>query len=114
MEINSTAFIAAVAIGALAELITLNHPTRYEKATTVVTLLLVAFAVALLPGDGSWWAVAGLAVAKGGDIAGKLIHSVMVKVMVWLDSLEDDPEWLIHPDPQAEWQETSIQTSEKM
>lgn len=103
MAIN--VFLATVAIGALAELITWDKPNNYEKATTVGTLLLVAFVIAWLPEEGGWWALTGLAIARIGDLLGQAVDFLLVAILDWKVRREEGDGWATPPNPRAEWHE---------
>ena len=83
MSINWNMFIAAVAIGALAEMITQEYSNVYRRSVSVGKVLIIAFAIALLPIASSKWAVLGLLIARVGDVVGKYIYKAVVKVALW-------------------------------
>ena len=85
MTFHVNVFVAAVAIGALAELITLRYSTKYEQWTAAGKVIMVSGAIALLPAAGAWWAIGGLLIARVGDVFGGLVHELVVFIAIWWD-----------------------------
>lgn len=107
--IDWNVFMTAVAIGAVAELLTLNHPDKYRRVVATGKVLGVACGIALVPGDGGRWALLGLLVARGGDVVGEIVHTAVVRMALWWD----ERVWRTHQSQVGELQETSTTTSEQ-
>lgn len=78
-------FSAAVAIGAAAELLTLNHPSKYRRGVAFGKVLAVAGVVSIVPAPGRDMALLGLLIARIGDVVGEFVHTAVVRMAVWWD-----------------------------
>lgn len=107
MTIDWNVFVTAVAIGAVAEILTLNHPDKYRRVVATGKVLAVACGIALVPGAAGHWALLGLLVARGGDVFGEFVHEAVVRMALWWD----ERQWRTHQNQQDELPETSTTTS---
>lgn len=95
-------FTAAVAIGAAAELLTLNHASKYRRGVALGKVVGVAGVLAVLPESGRVWALSGLLVARFGDVLGEFVHTAVVRMALWWD----ERQWRTHQNPTAGWPES--------
>ncbi|MDX1418117.1 MAG: hypothetical protein R3293_28200 [Candidatus Promineifilaceae bacterium] len=85
MTFDSFVFIAALAIGAGAEVITLKYPTRYRQLSAAGKVLVVAVVVAVMPSGIGMAAgvLLGLLAARLGDVFGEGLHKAIVRFAAW-------------------------------
>lgn len=109
MTFDTHVFVAAVAIGALTELITLKYPTKYRQIASATKVIAISVAIAVLPPIGAKLALTGLFVARLGDVFGELIHTALVRSAVWWELRK----WDTDQAQMGESPETPITVSER-
>lgn len=87
ITINWEYFMAAVAVGALAEIITTEYPNTFRRGVSIGKVLLIALAIGAI---GNYWAVVGLVIARIGDVLGKYAYFGVVRAAIGVDKWLQD------------------------
>lgn len=103
MIFDSEMFAWAVAIGAMAQLLTLKQPTKYMQWAAGIEVLGVALVISLFPYwgiEGSTAALLGLGVAKAGLVIGKHLRRAIERIAYWYTGKKE--QWDRTPQIQVE------------